>query len=71
MGLFMPRVNGFGGFDLAPWSDKPHLLLFGGLGMMVCMIVGMAVSGCVRKKMNGCTNGNFGVDNNMNNQTKE
>ena len=62
MGLFMPRVNGVGavcglvanyavtfGLDLVPWSGKPHLLLYGGLGMMVCMIVGMIVSVCARR----------------------
>lgn len=57
MGLFMPRVNGFGavcglvanyvvtfGLDLAPWSGKPHLLLYGFCGMVVCLIVASVAS---------------------------
>ena len=52
MGIFMKKVNGFGamcglvanyivcfGLDVAPISGKPHVLLFGFLGMVVCLIV--------------------------------
>lgn len=57
MGLFMPRVNGFGavcglvanyvvtfGLDLILWPGKPHLLLYGLCGMIVCLAVAMVVS---------------------------
>ena len=52
MGVFMKRINGFGatcglvanyivcfGLDLAPWSGKPHMLLYGFLGMAACLLV--------------------------------
>lgn len=52
MGIFMKRINGFGatcglianyivcfGLDLIPWTNKPHMLLFGFLGMVTCLIV--------------------------------
>ena len=62
MGIFMKRVNGFGatcglvanyavcfGLDLIPFGGKPHLLLFGFLGMVACLIVAPIASG-LRKK---------------------
>ena len=52
MGIFMKRVNGFGatcglvanyivcfGLDRLHFAGKPHLLLFGFLGMVACLIV--------------------------------
>ena len=52
MGIFMKRVNGFGatcglvanyvvcfGLDRLAFSGKPHLLLFGFLGMVACLVV--------------------------------
>lgn len=52
MGIFMKKVNGFGatcglvanyivcfGLDQVPLSGKPHVLLFGFLGMIACLIV--------------------------------
>ena len=52
MGIFMKRVNGFGaacglvanyavciGLDLSDISGGPHLLLFGFLGMLACLVV--------------------------------
>jgi hypothetical protein len=52
MGIFMKRINGFGatcglianyavcfGLDAVPWADKPHMLLYGFLGMVTCLIV--------------------------------
>ncbi len=52
MGIFMKRVNGFGatcglianyaicfGLDRLQFAGKPHLLLFGFLGMVACLIV--------------------------------
>ena len=58
MGIFMKRVDGRGatcglvanyavcfGLDLLPWSGKPHLLLFGFLGMLVCLSVAVICSG--------------------------
>ena len=58
MGRFMPRINGFGAvcglvanyavvftLDAMPWSGKPHLLLYGLLGMLVCIAVAMVTSG--------------------------
>lgn len=51
MGVFMKRINGFGatcglvvnyavcfGLDAIPWQGKPHMLLFGFLGMVACLI---------------------------------
>ena len=62
MGVFMKRVNGFGatcglvanyavcfGLDLISFGGKPHLLLFGFLGMVMCLIVAPIASG-LRKK---------------------
>jgi SSS family transporter len=52
MGIFMKRINGFGatcglianyvvcfGLDTVNWSEKPHMLLLGFLGMLTCLIV--------------------------------
>ena len=52
MGIFMKRVNGFGatcglaanylvcfGLDQIPFAGKPHLLTFGFLGMVTCLVV--------------------------------
>ena len=52
MGIFMKRVNGFGatcglvanyivcfGLDALPIAGKPHLLLYGFLGMLACLAV--------------------------------
>ena len=52
MGIFMKKVNGFGatcglvanyvvcfGLDQLQFAGKPHLLLFGFLGMIACLIV--------------------------------
>ena len=52
MGIFMKRVNGFGatcglvanyavcfGLDRISFAGKPHLLLFGFLGMVACLVV--------------------------------
>ena len=52
MGIFMKRVNGFGatcglianyivcfGLDQLSFAGKPHLLLYGFLGMVACLIV--------------------------------
>ena len=64
MGRFMPRVNGFGavcglvanyivtfGLDLVPWSGKPHLLLYGLFGMLVCFAVAVAASAISRHNL--------------------
>ena len=52
MGVFMKRVNGFGatcglianyvvaiGLDQIPFAGKPHMLLYGFLGMVACLVV--------------------------------
>ena len=52
MGVFLRRVNGFGavcglvanyvvtfGLEFSPWTGKPHLLLYGFCGMVVCLVV--------------------------------
>ena len=52
MGIFMKRVNGFGatcglvanyivcfGLDRVAFEGKPHLLLYGSLGMVACLVV--------------------------------
>lgn len=57
MGIFMKRVNGFGatcglianyvvcfGLDQAHFAGKPHLLLYGFLGMIVCLIIAPIMS---------------------------
>ena len=59
MGRFMPRVNGLGAvcglvanyavvftLDALPWSGKPHLLLYGLFGMLICIVVAMLTSRC-------------------------
>ena len=62
MGIFMKRVNGFGatcglvanylvcfGLDRLQFVGKPHLLLFGFLGMVACLIVAPIASGFSRQ----------------------
>ena len=62
MGVFMKRVNGFGatcglvanyivcfGLDQIPFSGKPHMLLFGFLGMVACLIVSPIASSLKRQ----------------------
>ena len=62
MGIFMKRVNGFGatcglvanylvcfGLDQLSFSGKPHLLLFGFLGMVACLVVA-PIASMIRKK---------------------
>ena len=57
MGRFMPFVNGRGAFaglvvnyavclslDWIPFANKPHLLLYGFLGMIACLVVSSVVS---------------------------
>lgn len=57
MGIFMKRVNGFGatcglvanyivcfGLDRLTFAGKPHLLLFGFLGMIACLVVASIAS---------------------------
>ena len=57
MGIFMKRVNGFGatcglvanylvcfGLDRLQFAVKPHLLLYGFLGMVACLVVAPIVS---------------------------
>ena len=52
MGIFMKRINGFGatcglianyavcfGLDAVNFSGRPHMLLFGFLGMVTCLVV--------------------------------
>ena len=61
MGIFMKRVNGFGatcglvanylvcfGLDRLQFAGKPHLLLFGFLGMVACLIVA-PIASMIRK----------------------
>ena len=61
MGIFMKRVNGFGatcglvanyivcfGLDQLQFAGKPHLLLFGFLGMVACLIVA-PIASVIRK----------------------
>lgn len=61
MGRFMKNVNGVGaavglcanyavavGLDLLPGAGKPHLLLYGALGMAACLVVAPIVSACTR-----------------------
>ena len=58
MGRFLPRVNGFGavcglvanyvvtfGLDALPIPGKPHLLLYGFFGLVVCVVVALLASG--------------------------
>ena len=64
MGIFMKRVNGFGatcglvanyavcfGLDLISFGGKPHLLLFGFLGMVACLIVAPIASGLRKNRI--------------------
>ena len=57
MGRFMPRINGVGAvcglvanyvvvstLDALPWAGKPHLLLYGLFGMIVCIVVALLTS---------------------------
>jgi len=57
MGVFLKRVNGFGatcglvanyvvcfGLDWLPIPGKPHLLTFGALGMVACIVVALCAS---------------------------
>ena len=61
MGIFMKRVNGFGatcglvanyvvcfGLDRLQFAGKPHLLLYGFLGMIACLIVA-PIASMIRK----------------------
>ena len=63
MGLFMKRVNGVGAMcglvvsyaavfwiDFAPWPCKPHLLLYGFIGMAVCVVVATVASPLARER---------------------
>ena len=63
MGIFMKRVNGFGatcglianyivcfGLDQLSFVGKPHLLLYGFLGMVACLVVAPIASLCRRGK---------------------
>ena len=65
MGIFMKRVNGLGatcglvanyavcvGLDVLPFEGKPHILLFGFLGMAACLVVAPLVS-ILKGKGNG------------------
>lgn len=66
MGMFMKRVNGPGavcglianyavtfGLDLAPWTGKPHMLLYGLFGMIASVVVATAVSPFFNGKRTG------------------
>ena len=63
MGIFMKRVNGAGAvaglaanyavcftLDQIIWAGKPHLLLYGFLGMLACLIVAPVVSALTRRR---------------------
>ena len=63
MGVFMKRVNGIGAtvglvanyvvcfaFDQMQFAGKPHLLLFGFLGMIACLVVAPVVSALTRTR---------------------
>ena len=63
MGIFMKRVNGFGatcglianyivcfGLDRLNFAGKPHLLLYGLLGMLACLLVAPLASGLRRDR---------------------
>ena len=63
MGIFMKRVNGFGAtcglvanyivcfaLDQLPFSGKPHLLLYGFLGMVACLVVAPVASLAKRRQ---------------------
>jgi Na+/proline symporter len=62
MGIFMKRVNGIGAvcglianyavcftLDFAVWDGKPHLLLYGFLGMVACIVVSAVASAVFRR----------------------
>ena len=66
MGVFMRRVDGFGAtcglvanylvcftLDLVPWSGKPHLLLYGFLGMAAALVVAPLASALRRLQKSG------------------
>ena len=66
MGIFMKRVNGFGatcglvvnyavcfGLDQLSFAGKPHLLLFGFLGMVACLAVAPLASGLGKDRLPG------------------
>ena len=66
MGIFMKRVNGFGatcglvanylvcfGLDWIPFAGKPHLLLYGFLGMVACLVVAPIASRMRRQGKGG------------------
>ena len=66
MGVFMKRVDGFGAtcglvanylvcftLDLGPWSGKPHLLLYGFLGMAAALVVAPLASALRRLQKSG------------------
>jgi hypothetical protein len=61
MGIFMKRVNAAGAtaglvanyvvcfaLDAASFDGKPHLLLYGAIGMAACLVVAPTVSAVVR-----------------------
>ena len=63
MGIFMKKVNGFGatcglianyvvcfGLDRLNFTGKPHLLLYGLLGMLACLLVAPLASGLRRDR---------------------
>ena len=66
MGIFMKRVNGFGatcglvanylvcfGLDQIQFAGKPHLLTFGFLGMLACLVVAPLASALFRTCRSG------------------
>lgn len=65
MGIFLKRVNGFGatcglvvnyivcfGLDQIPFAGKPHLLLYGFLGMVACLVVA-PIASCLKPTSRG------------------
>lgn len=63
MGIFMKRVNGAGAtaglvanyavcftLDQATWAGKPHVLLYGLLGILACLVVAPLVSLLTRRR---------------------
>lgn len=66
MGLFMPRVNGRGamcglvanygvtfGLNALPFAGKPHLLLYGLIGLLVCLVVAPLASWALAGRTEG------------------
>ena len=64
MGIFMKRVNGFGAtcglaanyaacfaLDQLHFQGKPHLLLYGALGMLVCLAVAPIASAIAPRRL--------------------